>query len=54
MKNKTIGYFILASIACSFIATMLIDESLADLLYSITGFGFIVFGAFGAYRLIKE
>ena len=54
MTNKTIAYFIFASIASAFIASMLIDEALADLLYSIAGLGFIVFGTWGAVRLYKS
>jgi len=54
MTNKSISYAIFASISLAFIGAMLIDESLADLFYSLSGFGYIVFGTWGAIRLYKS
>lgn len=53
MTNKSLSLLIFLSIACAFIGAMVIDEALADLMYSISGFGYIVFGSWGAYRLSK-
>lgn len=57
MQNKHIGYALLASVVAATITGVFepsMEPEVANFLYSIAGLGFIVFGLWASYKLIKE
>jgi putative Ca2+/H+ antiporter (TMEM165/GDT1 family) len=54
MKNKTIGNLILTSIGLAVFTGMFVtDFETSETMYMIAGFGFMIFGTWGAIRLRK-
>ncbi len=55
MKNKTIANFLIATLALAFLAAMLETDyyALADIIYTIAGMIYLVFGIWASVRRYK-
>ena len=53
MKNKTLAYALFTSIGLALVGGIVDNPDTADLMFSISGIGFMVFGIWSGVRLYK-